>query len=334
MASILPVGGKWRALIRRKGHKTQCRTFGSKAAAEAWARGVETDLDRGVDRTGVVHTLTVGEIITAYRKLRDRTRPILDTSTEHYMLRIIDTLLGDKAASKLTTQDLVGFAMARHDDGAGAYTVNQDLSKLGTVFRYGGAVLNIALPDVVGAARPTLTYLGLIGGGGRRDRRPTPDELERVIGHFLERHGARYADALTVAAVTAMRAGEVVGLKWVDLNESTRVASVQRKHPRKGKTLERVPLMSPAWEVIQAQPRDGDLIFPFKSGTLSTYFTKACQELSIPDLRLHDLRHEATSALFEQGFSIEQVALVTGHKTWAMLRRYTNLRPEDLSAPD
>lgn len=41
-------------------------------------------------------------------------------------------------------------------------------------------------------------------------------------------------------------------------------------------------------------------------------------------------RHEATSRLFENGLSVEQVALVTGHRDWKMLKRYTNLRPERL----
>nr|WP_263483881.1 hypothetical protein [Mesorhizobium sp. CA8] len=42
------------------------------------------------------------------------------------------------------------------------------------------------------------------------------------------------------------------------------------------------------------------------------------------------MRHEGTSRLFEADFTIEQVALVTGHKDWKMLRRYTHLRPEML----
>ena len=54
------------------------------------------------------------------------------------------------------------------------------------------------------------------------------------------------------------------------------------------------------------------------------------EELKIEDLHFHDLRHEGTSRLFEAGFSIEQVALVTGHKDWKMLRRYTHLKPEHL----
>ncbi|MGC8733260.1 MAG: tyrosine-type recombinase/integrase, partial [Halothiobacillaceae bacterium] len=57
-------------------------------------------------------------------------------------------------------------------------------------------------------------------------------------------------------------------------------------------------------------------------------FTEACVALSIPDLHFHDLRHEGATSLFEAGFSIEQVALVTGHEDWRNLKRYTNLRPE------
>ena len=56
------------------------------------------------------------------------------------------------------------------------------------------------------------------------------------------------------------------------------------------------------------------------------------KDLAIKDLHFHDLRHEGTSRLFEAGFAIEQVALVTGHKDWKMLRRYTHLKPESLHA--
>jgi len=58
----------------------------------------------------------------------------------------------------------------------------------------------------------------------------------------------------------------------------------------------------------------------------------ACQDRGIENLHFHDLRHEGTSRLFEAGFAIEQVSLVTGHKDWKMLRRYTHLKPEALHA--
>ncbi|MGN8550946.1 tyrosine-type recombinase/integrase [Bradyrhizobium sp. 13971] len=61
-----------------------------------------------------------------------------------------------------------------------------------------------------------------------------------------------------------------------------------------------------------------------------TAFYRACSALRIEDLCFHDLRREAASRLFEAGLSIEKVALVTGHKSWDTLRRYTRLKPEDL----
>ena len=63
---------------------------------------------------------------------------------------------------------------------------------------------------------------------------------------------------------------------------------------------------------------------------MSTAFRRACKKLKIENLHFHDLRHEATSRLCEAGLSIEQVALVTGHRDWRMLKRYANLRPENL----
>ncbi len=63
---------------------------------------------------------------------------------------------------------------------------------------------------------------------------------------------------------------------------------------------------------------------------MSAAFTRACEKLKIDNLHFHDLRHEGTSRLFEAGLPIEKVALVTGHKDWRQLRRYTNLMVEDL----
>ena len=53
-------------------------------------------------------------------------------------------------------------------------------------------------------------------------------------------------------------------------------------------------------------------------------------KLDMEDWRFHDLRHEATSRLFEHGFNVMEVALVTGHQDLRMLKRYTHLRAEDL----
>jgi integrase len=71
-------------------------------------------------------------------------------------------------------------------------------------------------------------------------------------------------------------------------------------------------------------------IYPFCEGTVSQAFTKACRYCGIEDLVFHDLRHEAISRLFEAGYSIPEVALVSGHKSWKHLQRYTQIRPQSL----
>ena len=49
-------------------------------------------------------------------------------------------------------------------------------------------------------------------------------------------------------------------------------------------------------------------------------------------LRFHDLRHEAISRFFEIGLSVPEVALISGHRDYRMLFRYTHLRAEDIVA--
>lgn len=333
MASVTQVNGKWRALVRRKGHKSQCKTFRTKAQADNWARTREDEIDSGLFQPAL-GDLTMSKVFKAYKKLREESRPIADTSNEHYMLKALERGLGPQRVATLTPQHLVDYANMRREEGAGPYTINMDVSKLGTVMRYAGAMLGVALPDIVGASRPLLTHLRLIGGGGKRERRPTEDELRRVLAAIHAKRGLIYAEAVAFAACSAMRRGEVCAVVRADIDPVTHIVSIMRKHPRKGQVLERVPLLGEAWDIAKRQPKSEDgRLFPIQPGTLSKYFTDACRELSIPDLHLHDMRHEGTSRLFEAGYAIQEAALVTGHKDWRNLKRYTNLRPEDLTKP-
>ena len=52
--------------------------------------------------------------------------------------------------------------------------------------------------------------------------------------------------------------------------------------------------------------------------------------LGIEDLHLHDIRHEGISRLFEAGLDIPRVAMISGHKSWTTLKRYTHLKPADV----
>jgi integrase len=74
-------------------------------------------------------------------------------------------------------------------------------------------------------------------------------------------------------------------------------------------------------------------LFSLQGESISQAFERACEphRANVNNIRFHDLRHEATSRLFEKGLNVMEVAAITGHKTLDMLKRYTHLRAEDLA---
>ena len=77
--------------------------------------------------------------------------------------------------------------------------------------------------------------------------------------------------------------------------------------------------------------KSGSNLAPCKhSASISDRFALVTREAGIQDLTFHDLRHEAISRFFEKGLSIPQVAVISGHKDWKQLKRYTQLRPADI----
>lgn len=338
MASVIQIGDKWRALVRRKGFKTQCKTFAKKSQADQWANQVEADMYSGAFNPSVLQTrYTVRQLCVIYREMRAQSgRPISSQSNEHYVIKRLDAELGDYLALALSPDILVGFCRSRVDDGVSPQTVNTEISKLSTVLRYAGAAKNLVLPDVVKAARPLLLHLKLVGSASARDRRAEEDELVRMLGQLRLTFDPIYGDAAEFAVYTAMRRSEVCRVRKADVDVDKRLVLIRdRKHPRSKKGNDQwVPLLGRAWDIAQARMALADdvdgRLFPIAPGTLSKNWLMARRMQGIENLRLHDMRHEGTSQLFEEGYTIPQVALVTGHKDWRNLKRYTNLRPEDL----
>ncbi|ACG78754.1 phage integrase [Phenylobacterium zucineum HLK1] len=260
-------------------------------------------------------------------------------------LAMLKRELGSLDAVELGRERLIAFGRARAAQGAGPVTVSMDLGMIRLVISHAAAVHGLPLSlEAVDLARIALKRLGLIGKSNERDRRPTEEEIERLVAHFNDnpRQVIPMARIIRFAIATALRQEEICRVTWADLNPRTKMLTVRdRKDPRAKKgNDQRIPLLAvsgyDALALIEEQRgcrgNEDDRIFPYCHRSAGTAFTRACKELQIEDLHFHDLRHEATSRLFEAGFTIEQVALVSGHKDWKMLRRYTHLRPEALHA--
>ncbi|MEB0164719.1 site-specific integrase, partial [Glaciimonas sp. CA11.2] len=221
--------------------------------------------------------------------------------------------------------------------GAGGVTIGIELTYLRSVFHAAKQLWKMPIDlNVIAETRASIKYLGIRTKSTERDRRPTANEVTLICEWFNakgNRQKVPMPDLIHFAMATAMRAGEIINLKWCDLNEIDRTIIIRdRKHPQeKMGNDQEVPLLNDAFTIAMRQPRTGDLrIFPVTDGTISSLFPRACKAQNIIDLRFHDLRHEGVSRLFEQGYRVEQVALVSGHKDWKMLARYTQIRAKDL----
>jgi integrase len=351
MATFTRRGTRWRAQVRRVGQSPVSKTFASRADAASWARDIEHKIDRG-QTIDPGRKFKFSEVAAAYRQ------HLSHKGMGRSKLQALDKIqksLGHRRLIELKTPVFIDFCKTREGEGAGPATILQDLSYVGTVLRHGGALIGAehataTAITALDAARSTLHHSGRIAKGEERDRRPSEEEIQRLIAHWSPnpRQHIPMIDLILFAMSSAMRLGEIVSLQWEDLDGKNRTILIRaRKHPRKkAANNQKVPLpLGPCviggkvvdpLQIMLRQPsawrREGR-IFPHAAQSVSTAFQRATAALNIEDLHFHDLRHEGASRLFEAGWTIERVALVTGHRDWNMLRRYTQLRAEDFHRP-
>lgn len=320
MATITPRGPyRFEVQIRRKGYPSQTKTFSTREEAELWAMETELAMRRGTwvcRKEG--ETTTVAEALERYA--REITPKKRGAPHEKYRVnRLKAEPVFQRPLAALHGGDLAKWRNDRLKRYSPS-TVRRDLtiiSHLYTVARKEWGMPYLENP--VGAIRLPSEAEG-------RDRRLEPGEDARLLAAARDIHPD--LEALIVVAIeTGMRRAEMTGARW----EWVRGAVLRLPITKNG-TARDVPLSSRALGALSALPKRLDgRIFGISADWASRAFLAACRAAEIEGLRLHDLRHEATSRFFEKGLNVMEVAAITGHKTLGMLRRYTQLRAEDLA---
>ncbi|MCA3247865.1 MAG: site-specific integrase [Azospirillum sp.] len=334
MASILQINGRWRALIRKRG-QTACQTFDTKTAAKAWAAEKEREIENGA--AGIkssVRGKTFGDLIDKYREQLSSEKRW--GRSKDALLDLLKRRLGDRAVADLSAQALIEYGRTRRKEGLGPAGLGTELSLVGVVLNAARVVFNLDAP--AGAAKDAIAALRQmksVAPSRERNRRPTPAELAKLKSEIAKRRlEIPMSDLIDFAVASGLRLGEIVSLRWADIDEEKRTVVVRsRKHPDVNqKRDDVVPLLGEAWDIVQRQPRTADRIFPYRREAVSTSFWSLCRRpgVEIEDLHFHDLRHEALSRLFEKGYSIPEVSIVSGHRSWEQLKRYTQIKPESL----
>jgi len=347
--SISPRDGKYCCQVRwypEEGakRKSKNKTFNTKAAAKTWGKAkvaeIEAQIATGHEFLNFDNSInTLGQLI---RKYLEDEHVVMGRSKRFSLEAISDCDIATTEPQKLKSKHIVDYCKDRRAAGASPATVACDVSHLRAVLKSARALYDINVNErAIVDAMSTLHTLGLVGKGNIRTRRPNDIEVERIIERLAEMEQQDntvipYVDIFNFSLLSCMRIGEVCTIMWEDLNEEESWIWVRdRKDPRKkiGNHM-KVPLLGGALEIVMRQPRkNSPHIFPFKSRSVTAGYRRARKSLNISDLRYHDLRREGASRLFEQGFSLDQVAQVTGHKDLNTLWRiYTDLRPDRLKS--
>lgn len=309
------------------------RTFERRPAATAWLKKREAELAQPgalASAKAAKRTATLADAIDKY--IKESTRQIGRTKAQ-VLASIKNFDIADVPCPEIGSQQITAFATELRKTRSPA-TVSNYLSHLSAVFRIARPAWGFELNyDAVRDAFIVGKALGLTGRALSRERRPTIDEMEKLMAHFVERHARRPASnpmhkVTAFAMFSTRRLEEITRIQWTDLDEEgSRVLVRDMKNP--GEKIGNnvwCDLPAPALRIVQSMKRTEDRIFPYSTDAIGAAFTRAVALLGIEDLHFHDLRHEGVSRLFEMGLNVPHVAAVSGHRSWNSLRRYTHLR--------
>lgn len=323
MATIIKRGDSWRAQIRKAGAKTLSATFTKKALADKWVRETELAIEQGQFRKedpdfGVLFQRYIDEVLS----LKPMQRSHVAT------MRTLRRKMSGVLVSELTPAWMLKTAQ---DMDVAPSTRAQLFIFMGLVLRTADTFWEVR-PDWDGwkRGRRALLEYGLIGRSVERSRRVSEEEIDDIMDEM--RSGLPMEELIRFSVDSCMRLGELTRVLWTDIDHDKRTLLIRdRKHPNKKKgNHQTIPLLGHTYAIIKRQVKQNEFIFPFNPNSISAAFFRACQKAGVKDMHWHDLRHEGISRLFEQGYAIQEVALVSGHTSWNMLRRYTHLSPESL----
>ncbi|AMM13896.1 hypothetical protein AX768_07060 [Burkholderia sp. PAMC 28687] len=317
--------------IRRGGtviHQ-ETQTFDRKQAATAWTKKRETDLAKpGALEETKAENPTLSNIIDRYLKEAQRE---IGKSKRNALLLIGRSTIGLRRGSDITSNTLVQWGVSLD---LAPVTVSGYFSHLKTIYKIARPAWGYPLAKAtIIEALDVLAELGITGTSDTRDRRPTLDELGKIIGWMRAKRMRNPAltpyDLIVLFAVfSSRRRGEIGRMRWSDIEPvGSRLLVFDMKDPKKkiGNHVW-VDLTPEAVRIVRAVPRtDSELVFPVSLNAITTEFEDACDALGIEDLRFHDMRHEGVSRLFELGKSIPAVAMMSGHKSWTHLKRYAHI---------
>ena len=324
MATIRLMKGKWQVLIRKKLAKHIVKSFTYKADAEKYARETEAKIDQGImasyDEAG---RTTLSELLERYRL--EITTKKKSSEVEDYKIKLLQRLdIAQHTLLRITPTKIAKLRDYLLADRSPA-SVNKYLSYLSNAFNIARKEWGINLPDnpVAMIRKPTVK--------NRRERVLTPAEYARLLDAASQSKIYNMKALVIFAYTTAARFGEIVKLERCDVSFSKRTALFR---DTKNDDDREVPLTEDAINILKEQPvnTDGKMFRSITHDQFKHYWNRVRRDAQLTDFRFHDLRACAITnfMLPPYNFTIPQVAVISGHKSWKELERYERIKPAQI----
>lgn len=321
MATIRKRNKKYQVQIRRDGQGAS-RTFSQLKDAQEWARKAEALADRrelGPD-IKILSQVTLGDLVARYRdQVVPRKRGALD---EVIVLNaFLRNAICKKALANIATSDFARYRDERLREVQPS-TLRRQLNPIQNMFEVARDEWGLPIKE------NPLAKLKLKATDNRRARRLREGELKRLIEAGKDTRNPYIIQIALFAIETAMRRGEMLALRWAQVDLQRRSATILESKSGDSRT---IPLTPKALELLhscnafgEGGEQSGDPVFPITANALRLSWERLCKRAKIDDLHFHDLRHEAVSRFFEMGLTVPEVASISGHRDMRMLLRYAH----------
>jgi integrase len=321
----------YRALVRVTGYPMRSATFGKRSDALKWSqeKEVEFRLNKQCSFTAKNEKRTLSELIDQYLsqvlpEKKDIARQTIQlnwwkTQIGTYKLCNISSAVISECRTQLQKGN------THYGTPRSAATINRYLAAISHVYTVAWKEWNWIDHNPVLNIRRFKEPRG-------RVRCLDDQERQRLLDACKESRNPFLHTIVMLALSTGMRRGEILGLRWRDLDLCNNRIIIQ---DTKNGERRAVPLVCSALQLVKELRANGscsvdDFIFHSpedvtKRGSIRTAWEKAIERAKIENFRFHDLRHSTASYLAMNGASLLEIAEILGHKTLQMVKRYSHL---------
>lgn len=317
----------YRVQIRLKGHPVVRRTFESLTKAKLWKQQTECKIRDGkYFKTIEAQKHTLAEAIIRYERdvLPTKTNAKQEQQLKWWRDKLGSYLLSDITPALIAScRDELLSSMTRFGRKMSNTTVLRYLAALSHVF-------TVAMREWGWVEETPLTKISKPKIGLLRARFLSDEERERLLAACRDSTNQYLYPAVVLALATGMRRAEILTLtaNAIDLINGRILLEKTKNGERRV-----IPLRGHALKVVtdlvNYKHQNMNFLFPAKNGTqpmdIRFPWEQALERAAIKDFRFHDLRHSAASYLLMSGASLAEIAEVLGHKTLAMVKRYSHL---------